>query len=83
MRRRGKFAVMDANNAVLDGIRLTGSLLLAGRILFDASCENTFDEFGSYCWDEKSQTDAVVKESDHAMDMIRYFAYTIMRREVR
>jgi PBSX family phage terminase large subunit len=83
LRRRGKFAVMDANNAVLDGIRLTGSLLLAGRILFDASCENTFDEFGSYCWDEKKETDAVVKESDHAMDMIRYFAYTIMRREVR
>lgn len=83
LRRRGKFAVMDANNAVLDGIRLTGSLLLAGRILFDASCENTFDEFGSYCWDEKKETDAVVKESDHAMDMIRYFIYTIMRREVR
>lgn len=83
LRRRGKFAVMDANNAVLDGIRLTGSLLLAGRLLFDASCENTFDEFGSYCWDEKKETDAVVKESDHAMDMIRYFAYTIMRREVR
>ena len=83
LRRRGKFAVMDANNALLDGIRLTGSLLLAGRILFDASCENTFDEFGSYCWDEKKETDAVVKESDHAMDMIRYFAYTIMRREVR
>lgn len=82
LRRRGKFAVMDANNAVLDGIRLTGSLLLAGRILFDASCENTFDEFGSYCWDEKKETDAVIKESDHAMDMIRYFAYTIMRREV-
>lgn len=83
LRRRGKFAVMDANNAVLDGIRLTGSLLLAGRILFDAGCENTFDEFGSYCWDEKKETDAVVKESDHAMDMIRYFVYTIMRREVR
>lgn len=83
LRRRGKFSVMDANNAVLDGIRLTGSLLLAGRILFDASCENTFDEFGSYCWDEKKETDAVVKESDHAMDMIRYFVYTIMRREVR
>lgn len=83
LRRRGKFAVMDANNAVLDGIRLTCSLLLAGRILFDASCENTFDEFGSYCWDEKKETDAVVKESDHAMDMIRYFVYTIMRREVR
>ena len=60
LRRRGKFAVMDANNAVLDGIRLTGSLLLAGRILFDASCENTFDEFGSYCWDEKKETDAVM-----------------------
>ena len=80
LRRRGKFAVMDANNAVLDGIRLTGSLLLAGRILFDASCENTFDEFGSYCWDEKKETDAVVKESDHAMDMIRYWKVFLLGR---
>lgn len=83
LRRRGKFAVMNANNAVLDGIRYTAGLLSDGRILFDASCENTFDEFGSYCWDEKKQTDAVVKESDHAMDMIRYFSYTIMQKEDR
>lgn len=83
LRRRGKFAVMNANNAVLDGIRYTAGLLSDGRILFDASCENTFDEFGSYCWDEKKQTDAVVKESDHAMDMIRYFTYTIMQKEDR
>lgn len=83
LRRRGKFSVMNANNAVLDGIRYTAGLLSDGRILFDASCENTFDEFGSYCWDEKKQTDAVVKESDHAMDMIRYFTYTIMQKEDR
>lgn len=83
LRRRGKFAVLDANNSVLDGIRLVGSLLLAGKLKFDPSCVHTFDEFGAYCWDDKSQTDAVIKDNDHAMDMVRYFAQTIMRRELR
>lgn len=83
LRRRGKFSILDANNAVLDGIRFTGSLLLAGRLMFSPDCQNTFDEFGAYCWDEKSPSDAVIKENDHAMDMIRYFSMTIMRRELR
>lgn len=83
IRRRGKFSIMDANNAVLDGIRFTASLLLTGRITFDPSCENTFAEFGAYCWEDNSQTDAVVKDNDHSMDQIRYFCQTIMRRELR
>lgn len=83
IRRRGKFSIMDANNAVLDGIRFTASLLLTGRITFDQSCENTFAEFGAYCWEDNSQTDAVVKDNDHSMDQMRYFCQTIMRRELR
>ena len=83
IRRHGRFSVQDANNSVVDGIRLTGSLLNAGRITFDPSCEHTFEEFGLYRWDEKSQTDAVIKENDHAMDQIRYMMATIMRREIR
>lgn len=83
IRRRGKFSIMDANNAVLDGIRFTASLLLTGRITFDPSCENTFAEFGAYCWEDNSQTDAVVKDNDHSMDQMRYFCQTIMRRELR
>lgn len=38
-------------------------------------------EFGLYRWDEKTE-DAVVKDNDHAMDDIRYFAYTVMRKKV-
>lgn len=83
IRRHGRFAVWDANNSVLDGIRLTATLLQAGRLLFDASCENTFAEFGAYMWDEEAGEDAVIKESDHSMDQIRYFCNTIMWREVR
>lgn len=83
IRRHGKFNVAKANNSVLDGIRLTGSLLQAGKLRFHESCVNTFAEFGAYVWDDEAREDAVVKENDHAMDMIRYFCMTIMRREIR
>lgn len=83
IRRHGKFNVIKANNSVLDGIRLTGTLLQAGKLRFHESCENTFKEFGAYVWDEEAVEDAVIKESDHAMDSLRYFTMTIMRREIR
>lgn len=83
IRRHAKFAVWDADNRVIDGIRLVGTLLQAGKLRFDRSCTKTFAEFGTYMWDPKSNEDKVIKEKDHAMDMIRYFAQTIMRREVR
>ena len=79
--RHGKFAVWDADNSVLDGIRLTATLLQTGRLRFHESCENTFEEFQSYMWDEEAGEDKVIKENDHAMDMIRYFAATVMWRE--
>ena len=83
IRRHGRFDVLKADNNVLDGIRLTGALLQAGKLRFHKSCTNTFQEFGAYVWDEKSTTDAVIKENDHAMDMIRYFVQTVMRKEIR
>lgn len=83
IRRHGKYAVWDANNSVLDGIRLTATLLQAGRIKIHVSCENTIAEFAAYRWDDKSVEDAVIKENDHSMDQMRYFCQTIMRREIR
>lgn len=81
IRRHGKFHVWDAQNAVLDGIRYTATLLQAGRLLFDRSCTNTFNEFGAYCWDDSNPSeDSVIKENDHSMDQVRYFAMTVMRR---
>lgn len=81
--RHGKFSVWDANNSVLDGIRLTATLLRTGRLKFHESCENTFREFGLYSWDEKASEDKPIKESDHEMDQVRYFGATVMRREIR
>ena len=83
IRRHGKFSVWDANNSVLDGIRLTGSLLQAGRIKIHRSCQDCIAEFGLYRWDTDAGDDAVIKENDHAMDDMRYFCATIMAREVR
>lgn len=65
--RHGKFAVWDADNSVLDGIRLTATLLQTGRLKFHESCENTFKEFQSYMWDEDAGEDKVIKENDHCL----------------
>lgn len=83
VRRHGRYAVVKADNSVLDGIRLTGALLQAGKLRFHQSCTSTFEEFSAYLWDGESGEDKVIKERDHAMDMIRYFAQTILRREIR
>lgn len=83
IRRHGKFAVWPADNSVLDGIRLTASLLNAGRILIHRSCKGIISEFGQYRWDMDAPEDAVIKEFDHGMDQLRYFCATIMEREVR
>lgn len=82
IRRKGKYAVLKADNAVLDGIRETATCLQAGRIKFNDCCENTFKEFSSYVWDTKhaeaTGEDKPMKVHDHAMDDIRYFVKTVV-----
>lgn len=82
LKQRG-YKIKKANNKVLDGIRYVGSLLNTDEIAFSPDCINTFKEFNSYIWDEKATErgeDAPVKQHDHAMDAVRYFAYTIIRK---
>ena len=79
--RRDKYSVVKAVNDVIPGISYTAALLQAGRIKIGSSCKDAIREFGLYRWDEDSPTDKVIKEDDHAMDDIRYFCYTILRRE--
>lgn len=83
IRRHEKFRVLAANNDVLNGIQVTASLLKCGKLIIHDSCKDAIREFSTYCWDDKAQQDRVVKENDHAMDEIRYFAYTILAREFR
>lgn len=83
IRRHGRYMVRAAANDVLDGIRVTASLLQAGRVQIHESCTDALREFKTYCWDDKAPQDAVIKENDHAMDDIRYFCYTVLAREYR
>ena len=40
-------------------------------------------EFRLYRWEDAGEKDSVVKENDHAMDDIRYFCATVLRRQCR
>jgi PBSX family phage terminase large subunit len=82
LRKRG-FTVVKANNDVMDGIRRVSEFLRAGNIKIARGCRDAIAEFGLYRWDEKKTEDTVIKENDHAMDEIRYFANTILRHKVR
>ena len=79
IRRHGYFSVRKAKNGVLDGIRLVASCLQSGKLQFAAGCADTFREFRQYRWEKDA--DRPVKENDHAMDDIRYFCATVLRRE--
>lgn len=77
------YKVKKAKNNVLDGIRFVAMLLNQGSVFIDKSCDNLIKEFASYIWDAKAGErgeDKPVKDHDHAMDAMRYMAYTIIRR---
>lgn len=80
--RHGKFSVINGINDVINGIRTVSNMLNDGTIKIGAQCHSSIDEFGIYSWDGKANEDRVIKENDHAMDDIRYFAYTILRAEL-
>lgn len=80
LRKKG-FKVLKANNDVLDGIRLVGTMLNLFKIIFSLSCTETIKEFASYVWDDKAMEhgeDKPIKQHDHSMDAVRYFVSTIL-----
>lgn len=80
--RRKQYIVRKAKNDVLNGIMLTARYLQDGTIKIHQSCKDSIREFGLYRWDDKATEDRPIKENDHAMDSIRYFAFTILRERV-
>jgi len=79
LKSRGFNQIRDADNDVINGIRLVAKFLNTGRFFIDRSCTDTRKEFASYVWDEKAQErgeDKPVKQNDHAMDRNRYYIYT-------
>lgn len=78
LRARGRFPVRKANNDVLPGIQAVATLLGAGILQIGASCGNAIREFALYRW--QGDSDKPCKENDHAMDDIRYFCMSVLRR---
>ena len=70
-------SVRKAKNDVLPGIRLVMSLLEAGALRFSPMCKDCIREFGLYRWAEGDRPE---KRDDHAMDEVRYFCATVLRR---
>lgn len=65
----------SADNAVLDGIRDTASLLGTGHLRIHKSCVETIREMSGYSWDTKAQEkgeDKPLKQDDHHTDATRY-----------
>lgn len=83
LKKRG-YRIKKARNDVLDGIRYVASLLSLGKIAIYKECVETIKEFSSYMWDYKAAErgeDKPVKQNDHCLDGLRYFAYTIIRKK--
>lgn len=77
--RKAGFKVRKAQNEVIDGIRVVDTFLNNKLLMIDEKCKECLREFNMYRWDEKANSDKVIKEYDHSMDEIRYFCYTILR----
>ena len=83
IRQHGRFMVRPAENAVLDGIRVTATALSSGKIKICECCENTLQEIQGYVWDDKAARhgeDKPLKVNDHAMDAMRYFCMEVLGR---
>lgn len=81
LRNDGFHNLRDADNSVIDGIRLVSSMLQAGKLKVCKCCPNLIKEFSSYVWDAKKQEkglDEPVKKFDHALDALRYALQTTM-----
>lgn len=83
IRKYGEFRIIDGINDVLEGIQEVTKYINAGYLQIHDSCVETKKEFQAYSWSDKPTADGkdqVIKESDHHMDLIRYFIYTIARK---
>lgn len=67
--RRKNYRVFNANNDVINGIRIVASKLQTGKYFIDQTCAETFREYNLYEWDSNAQQsglDKPVKEHDHS-----------------
>lgn len=77
--RMRRMNIVQADNAVLDGIRTVAAMMEKGLIKINKRCVNTLKELGEYAWDQKAQEkglDEPMKINDHCADALRYLVYS-------
>ena len=84
IRHRGRYPVTPAVNDVIPGISFTQTLVHSGRYKISRTgCPSLLKEIKGYVWDADAQEkgiDQPLKQADHAMDALRYHAYTLVHR---
>lgn len=79
LRKDGFFGVTEADNSVMDGIRVQSKMLKNGEYAISEECVNTRKEYDAYVWDPKAALrgeDKPLKQDDHSKDMERYMLNT-------
>src|SRR3972149_351265 len=78
--KKAGYAVIEADNDVLDGIRAVGSGFYNNELLIHESCKTLIPEISdSYVWDDKARLrgeDKPLKKNDHRSDTLRYGLHT-------
>lgn len=70
LKNRETADTINADNEVLNGIRLVATMLQAKKLHINKRCENLIREFSAYVWDEKASERGVekpAKENDHCL----------------
>lgn len=88
LRKTAWAKVIPADNAVLDGIRETASVMHQGKIKVLSSITEWKKEIEGYVWDTGKDgsplpEDKPIKVNDHLMDAMRYFVKTKKLAKVR
>lgn len=82
LRSRG-LRIRDADNEVMDGIRMTSSMIAQRKIRAVADkCKRTIGDITSYVWDSRAKErgeEKPLKTNDHGADALRYFIKTIIK----
>lgn len=78
LQRRG-FYVRNADNSVIEGIRVVSSMFFTGALTISPECKNTINECYIYSWDTSlSGVEKPKKINDDCMDCLRYNVYSYL-----
>lgn len=81
VKRHNEIRVIKADNDVSSGINRVCQALKNNELFISPDCADIIREFSTYRWDNSIKKDAPKKENDHAMDDMRYFVSTVMKKE--